>query len=100
MMEALSFGVPLIGMHAYGIPEIVTRETGICLPLDSTPAHVASALSEVLKPVRFDRAAIRSFFVSNYAASINYNKFADDLISLWDASVGDTEPPVRSTRAS
>ena len=50
MMEAISFGIPLIGMEAYGIPEIVTPETGICLPLDATPAQAASALSEVLTP--------------------------------------------------
>jgi glycosyltransferase involved in cell wall biosynthesis len=85
MMEAISFGVPLIGIQVHGIPEIVTLETGICLPLEATPSQAASALSEVLTPDRFDRAAIREFSVRNYSASVNYSKFADDLISLWDS---------------
>jgi glycosyltransferase involved in cell wall biosynthesis len=93
MMEAISFGIPLIGMNVHGIPEIVTRETGICLPLEATPARAASALSEVLTPGRFDRAAIREFFVRNYNASVNYTKFADDLISLWDARVTESVQP-------
>jgi glycosyltransferase involved in cell wall biosynthesis len=88
MMEAISFGIPLIGMQAYGIPEIATPETGICLPLDATPAQAASALSEALTEGRFDRASIREFFLHNYEASGNYTKFADDLIALWDARVG------------
>jgi glycosyltransferase involved in cell wall biosynthesis len=90
MMEAISFGVPLIGMEAYGIPEIVTPETGIRLPLDATPAQGASALSEVLTPGRFDRGTIRRFFANNYEASASYNKFADELISLWNACVMDS----------
>lgn len=87
MMEAISFGIPLLGMQAYGIPEIVTRETGICLPIDATPAQAASALAEVLTPGRFDRAAIRRFFATNYEASTNYNEFADTLIDVWESSL-------------
>jgi len=93
MMEAISFGVPLIGMQAYGIPEIVTPDTGICLPLDATPAQGASALSEILTPGRFERGAIRRFFANNYEASANYNKFADELISLWNVAVMDSALP-------
>ena len=87
MMEAISFGIPLVGMQAYGIPEIVTRETGICLPMDATATQAASALSEVLMPGRFDRDAIRRFFVNNYEASTNYNEFADALIAVWESSL-------------
>ena len=87
MMEAISFGIPLLGMQAYGIPEIVTRETGICLPIHTTPAQAASALAEVLTPGRVDRAAIRRFFATNYEASTNYNEFADTLIDVWESSL-------------
>lgn len=85
MMEAISFGIPLIGMQVHGIPEIVSGQTGICLPLDATPAQAALALSEALTHGRFDRATVREFFLGNYEASRNYTKFADDLIALWSA---------------
>jgi len=88
MMEAISFGIPLLGMQAYGIPEIVTRETGVCLPIHATPEQAASALAEVLTPGRFDRVAIRRFFERNYEASTNYNRFADTLIDVWESSLG------------
>lgn len=88
MMEAISFGIPLLGMQAYGIPEIVTRETGVCLPIHATPEQAASALAEVLTPGRFDRVAIRRFFERNYEASTNYNEFADTLIDVWESSLG------------
>jgi hypothetical protein len=38
-------------------------------------------------PGRFDRDAIRTFFVNNYEASTNYNEFADALIAVWESSL-------------
>jgi len=82
MMEAISFGIPLLGMYVYGVPEIVNAQTGICLPVDIEPEGAASALAEVLTPGRFDRSTIRGFFAKNYEASANYTEFAKQLLKL------------------
>jgi glycosyltransferase involved in cell wall biosynthesis len=82
MMEAISFGIPLLGMEVYGVPEIIGTDTGICLPVDAKPRDAANALGEVLKPNRFDPATIRRFFTSHYDAANNYREFANRLRAL------------------
>src|SRR5690606_1745711 len=44
MMEALSFGVPVVGTSVGGVPEIVNADPGILLPPDPAPEQIAAAL--------------------------------------------------------
>ena len=82
MMEAISFGIPLVGMEVYGVPEIIGTDTGICLPVDAEPRDAANSLGEVLKPNRLDPAMIQRFFAAHYEASSNYREFANQLLAL------------------
>jgi glycosyltransferase involved in cell wall biosynthesis len=82
MMEAQSFGIPIVAVGVHGVPEIVNQTTGILLSPDSTTHGVASALALALQPGRFDRAGIRAFFRQHYEADTNYNSFADALVAL------------------
>jgi glycosyltransferase involved in cell wall biosynthesis len=82
MMEALSFGVPVLAAGVQGVPEIVRPETGVLLPEDASTGDFAAGLREALEPDRFDRGIIRAFFEENFLAAANYNAFADALIAL------------------
>jgi len=82
MMEAQSFGIPVVAIGVHGVPEIVNETTGVLLGSDAGPDEAAAGLATVLEPGRFDRNRIREFFSEHYEANVNYNSFADSLISL------------------
>jgi len=82
MMEALSFGVPVVATGVHGVPEAVTEVTGILLRPDAGVGEMAAALCRALEPERFDRRRIRAFFRERFEAGANYDRFADALIAL------------------
>jgi glycosyltransferase involved in cell wall biosynthesis len=83
MMEAQSYGIPIVACGINGVPEIVTAETGVCLPADVGVAAATEALASVLDPGRFDRDRVRAFFENNFKATVNYNSFSDEIIDVW-----------------
>jgi glycosyltransferase involved in cell wall biosynthesis len=83
MMEAQSFGIPIIACAVGGIPEIVGESTGILVDGRADIGEFAEALGAALEPGRFVRESVRAFSASNFDAKINYNRFADALIALW-----------------
>ncbi len=83
MMEAQSYGVPIVALGVGGVPEIVQAGTGALLPPDSSTEAIAETLAGALDPGRFDPDRIRSLFASRFDASANYRAFADALLSLW-----------------
>jgi glycosyltransferase involved in cell wall biosynthesis len=87
MMEAQSYGVPIVALAVGGVPEIVQAGTGTLLPADAGASEVAAALSAALDPDSFGREAVRAAFSTRYDASANYREFADALLSLWSENV-------------
>jgi glycosyltransferase involved in cell wall biosynthesis len=85
MMEAQSFGIPIVALGVGGIPELVTAETGILLDVDAPSESIAQAVARASAPAEFDRTAIRSAFAERYAATTTYGAFADRLLSIWSA---------------
>lgn len=86
MMEALSFGVPVVAVSGQGIPEIVNGTTGVLLPRDAGTPALSEGLGEALRPGRFAREDIRAFFKENFEAERNFNRFADTLHALAEGS--------------
>ncbi|HOU95680.1 MAG TPA: glycosyltransferase [Bacteroidales bacterium] len=48
VMEALSFGIPVIATPAGGTPEIVSEKNGIIIPLNFEPAYLAKKIEELV----------------------------------------------------
>lgn len=88
MMEAQSFGIPIVALAAGGISELVAPSTGVLLEDGASAAAVASALQSVLEPGRFPAAEIRAEFSQRYEAQATYDDFADRLLELWERSDG------------
>ena len=82
MMEAQSFGIPIVAVNVRGIPDIVTPETGILIDPDEPPVEVARALGKVLYNDRFNRSTILSFFLEHFEATMNYEAFAAAIVRL------------------
>lgn len=83
MMEAQSYGVPIVALAVGGVPEVVQPETGVLLPPEASTAAIAEALAGALSPGRFDAERLRSLFAARFDASANYEEFADALVELW-----------------
>jgi glycosyltransferase involved in cell wall biosynthesis len=82
MMEAQSYGIPVVGCAVGGVPEIVNDRTGVMLNVDASPAEMAAGLRPALEPGRFDRTVVHQLFRDRFEAKNNYNEFADALIEL------------------
>lgn len=82
MMEAQSYGVPIVARAVGGVPEIVTDDSGVLLAPDASPSEVASGLLSALEPGRFDSETVRRSCESRFDASINYHRFVDTLLAL------------------
>jgi glycosyltransferase involved in cell wall biosynthesis len=84
MMEAQSFGIPVVALAVGGIPELVVDGSGLLLAPDASTAEVARAVTEATSPARFDPDDIRRALADRFDASINYARFAELVTSVWE----------------
>jgi glycosyltransferase involved in cell wall biosynthesis len=82
MMEAQSYGIPIVARRVGGVSEIVDEKTGVLLSSQATPSEVAVALRKALEPGGFAAEAVRAFFQQRFDAKTNYNRFVDTLLAL------------------
>lgn len=82
MMEAQSYGIPIVARGVGGVSEIVNERTGVLLPPEATPPEVAVALGKALESGAFAAEAVRAFFQQRFDAKTNYNRFVDTLLAL------------------
>lgn len=78
MMEAISFGIPVMSTDVGGCKEIVTEQTGVLIPLESRAPEVAYALTgfrQSEKNTPEFRKKVREFWESNFNELRNYETF-------------------------
>ncbi len=82
LMEAISFGIPVVGCNICGVPEIVNKETGVLLDVDFESKQVASTLEEFLKTKARNtsfRKGVKDFWSEHFDAYKNYKDFIFEL---------------------
>src|SRR4051812_30808566 len=74
IMEAQSFGIPVMAPQVGGIPEIVSDENGKLFKPDSNPEQIAAAVSEMLalQPDQYQKLRLNAF--SNWETHYNAEK--------------------------
>jgi glycosyltransferase involved in cell wall biosynthesis len=77
IMEAMSFGIPVLATAVGGVPELVTPATGITIPADAPARAIAEALERVAR-ARWDREAIQREQRHRFSTA-NYHAFAESL---------------------
>ena len=82
MMEAQSYGIPVVACAVQGVPEIVNGDTGVLLAPGATLGEMAEGLRAALESGWFEGSQVRAFFKAQFDATTNYNAFADALIEL------------------
>jgi glycosyltransferase involved in cell wall biosynthesis len=83
IMEAQSFGIPVIATNVGGTSEIVKLQTGILLNPDVIVEQVVVAFENIID-IKFDRNIIKEIWRQNFDANINYSFFVGELQSLYD----------------
>jgi|WetSurMetagenome_2_1015567.scaffolds.fasta_scaffold22150_3 colanic acid/amylovoran biosynthesis glycosyltransferase len=81
IMEALSFGIPVIATNAGGTGEIIDGECGTLLPVELSAAHLVSAIQDFNNRPDKEilRIAARKRFFQFCNAEINYSAFTNFL---------------------
>jgi len=78
IMEAISFGIPIIATSTGGTPEIVNEKTGILIPVDFDIKKVAEIINTFpeskYNTLEF-RKGVREFWKENFDAEKNYVDF-------------------------
>lgn len=101
IMEAQSFGVPVVATAVGGVPEIVDAGNGVLLDVAAQPAEIADALERVCGKAGMDarlREGSRATWRARYDAAANYTRFARRLGEIRAGREGDAAPyaPVRA----
>jgi glycosyltransferase involved in cell wall biosynthesis len=86
IMEAQSFGIPVIATDTGGTAEIIVKETGILLPVDFDIADLARQIEYLLnldhaEKVRMKRA-IYDKWKMNFNAYTNFENFLKDIDTI------------------
>lgn len=74
MMEAQSFGIPILAMDVGGVREIVGPQTGRLLRHDDPPLHIAKAITELLTLPEEQKDQIRKNVFDNWNLNFNADK--------------------------
>ena len=85
IMEAQSFGIPVIATAVGGTPEIVNDTNGLLLSANPTPDEIAGTFYKVItekKKWETKRILSRKNWEDNFNAEKNYNAFAAELLSF------------------
>jgi glycosyltransferase involved in cell wall biosynthesis len=79
IMEAISFGIPVIACNTCGVPEIVTTNTGFLFPINFEPQAIAAKIkmyanTPLSEKLAF-RKSVKQFWEANFNAQFNYTNF-------------------------
>jgi glycosyltransferase involved in cell wall biosynthesis len=85
MMEAISFGIPVLSTDVGGCREIVNERTGMLIPLD-TPVEEVARIIEGFSNSHFSRPGfrngVREEWASKFDAGWNYVKFFEEVAAF------------------
>jgi colanic acid/amylovoran biosynthesis glycosyltransferase len=86
MMEAISFGIPIISSNVGGVSEIVNEETGFLLNPDNCIKELINALYKIasmtIQETKKLRESCYKYWENNYRAETQYNKFINNIKEL------------------
>jgi glycosyltransferase involved in cell wall biosynthesis len=86
MMEAISFGIPIIATNVGGVSELVNKDTGILLDPNGDILAIKKAIVDFYNFSEDTKMAIRKaarrLWEAKFNAEVNYAGFSDDLLRI------------------
>jgi glycosyltransferase involved in cell wall biosynthesis len=82
IMEAISFGIPVIATDVGGVKEVVTGQTGSLLDRNFLPEQAAQLIRDNISRYSSDvfRQGVKLFWNNNFNAETNYLEFIDGIL--------------------
>ncbi|MBX3165252.1 MAG: glycosyltransferase [Bacteroidetes bacterium] len=77
IMEAISFGIPVIATDVGGISEIINTQTGWLIAKEFDANEVANYVQNIKSNKNIDRKIIRDYWLNNFEYQKNYNDFLE-----------------------
>ena len=84
MMEAQSFGIPIIACDTGGVKEIVNSQTGALVPVEYNISEVAQHIKNWMDADNSARVSIQEFQKKHFSARKNYTDFINKIIQIDD----------------
>ena len=78
IMEAISFGIPVVATNVGGTSEIVNNKTGILLPSSPHRIEIQQGVKEIIQRVHegsLNPKSIREFWMRHFNAEVAYKSF-------------------------
>jgi glycosyltransferase involved in cell wall biosynthesis len=85
MMEAISFGIPVMATDVGGCKEIVTEKTGVLIDADPDPEKVMEELKKFSTSkyvTETFRSGVRAFWQQEFNAPVNFANFTNELEAI------------------
>ncbi|WP_158856670.1 glycosyltransferase [Lunatibacter salilacus] len=82
IMEAQSFGIPVIATNVGGSGEIVVAQTGVLLTENPSVEEVVNALNTVLIQKLINKIQVKEYWKDNFDAGKNYSEFSNAISKL------------------
>ncbi len=79
MMEAISYGIPILACDVNGVNEIVNDTTGILIDKNDSPPKIASIIESLYHKYPFNKDNIIKFFEDNFESEKNYTRFVQEI---------------------
>lgn len=82
LMEAISFGIPVLATDVYGNPEAANKQTGFCVPFHTSPEAIAAIITSFAADKAQQlktRESARQFYFQKFNANANYKEFVSRL---------------------
>lgn len=86
MMEAISFGIPVLACDLNGIPEIVNDTTGKLIRVNAGIDEILFEVEQTLLQRRFDRRSIYQYYKQEFDARHNYRQFVNEIHQFFNLS--------------
>lgn len=86
IMEAISFGIPVIAPNVGGISEIVNKITGVLIVKDFEAKNIAEIIESKIFDKK-DRNNIIDFWNRSYNSAVNYKKFSNEIFEINNTSL-------------
>lgn len=78
VIEAVSFGIPVLATDVMGLPDVVTEESGIVISPDLENKKIAEVITQFAKGNKNTaefRLKTKQFWKENFSSEVNYSKF-------------------------
>ncbi len=80
LMEAISFGIPIMAPNVGGIKEITNEKTGVLYDIPTTPEKLAEIITSIYTgQILIKRNEVRKFWEENFMGEKNFSTFSNEL---------------------